>query len=46
MDKIHNYDLNKLNFINKKVNKDLNKLFKNSVDSKQQFLRFNFYQVL
>ena len=38
MEKIHNYELNKLNFINKKVNKDLNKLFKNSIDSKQQLI--------
>lgn len=38
MEKIHNYELSKLNFINKKVNKDLNKSFKNSLDSKQQFI--------
>ena len=38
MEKINNYELSKLNFINKKVNKDLNKSFKNSIDSKQQFI--------
>ena len=43
MEKIHNYELSKLNFINKKVNKDLNKSFKNSVDSKQQFIAISHF---
>ena len=36
MEKINNYDLNKLSFINKKYSKDLNILFKNSLDSREQ----------
>ena len=36
MEKINNYDLDKLSFINKKYSKDLNILFKNSLDSREQ----------
>ena len=36
IDKVSNYDLEELKFINKNYSKDLNKLFKNSIDSKQQ----------
>ena len=36
MDKLPTYDLDKLNFINKKYSKDLNVLFKNSMDSREQ----------
>ncbi len=36
MEKLANYDLERLGFINKKFNKKLNNLFKDSVDSKEQ----------
>tara|TARA_Y100000022_G_scaffold198806_1_gene209842 strand:+ start:254 stop:3370 length:3117 start_codon:yes stop_codon:yes gene_type:complete len=36
MEKINNYDLDKLSFISKKYSKDLNILFKNSLDSREQ----------
>ena len=36
MEKLSCYDLNKLDFINVKYNKDLNNLFKNSIDSREQ----------
>ena len=36
MEKLANYDLERLSFINKKFSKKLNNLFKNSVDSKEQ----------
>ncbi len=37
MEKLSNYDLENLDFINKKYNNDLNILFKNSIDSREQF---------
>ena len=37
LDKINNYCLEELDFINKNYSENLNKLFKNSVDSRQQF---------
>ena len=37
IDKLNNYNLEDLNFINSSYNSKLNKLFKNSIDAKQQF---------
>ena len=37
IDKLYSYNINEIDFINNKYNPELNNLFKNSVDSRQQF---------
>ena len=37
IDKLSSYNLENLDFINKNYNKDLNILFKNSIDAREQF---------